>query len=171
MKIYHYFKLVVFIAFAVLVFVLREELLMNLQYLVGSLMLLYGLENVILISIKERTQARKSIWFIFGYSEVLLGLVTLIAIRNYVAVCVMWGVWSILRESLEIYEITSGEIKGIPALISGIESAVAIVFSVLLIITPGEHHAKTHIYLLIVELIITSFIPVLKELLNRKRNE
>ncbi len=171
MKIYHYFKLVVFIAFAVLVFVLREELLMNLQYLVGSLMLLYGLENVILISIKERTQARKSIWFIFGYSEVLLGLVTLIAIRNYVAVCVMWGVWSILRESLEIYEITSGEIKGIPAIISGIESAVAIVFSVLLIITPGEHHAKTHIYLLIVELIITSFIPVLKELLNRKRNE
>ena len=171
MKIYHYFKLVVFIAFAVLVFVLREELLMNLQYLVGSLMLLYGLENVILISIKERTQARKSIWFIFGYSEVLLGLVTLIAIGNYVAVCVMWGVWSILRESLEIYEITSGEIKGIPAIISGIESAVAIVFSVLLIITPGEHHAKTHIYLLIVELIITSFIPVLKELLNRKRNE
>lgn len=171
MKIYHYFKLVVFIAFAVLVFVLREELLMNLQYLVGSLMLLYGLENVILISIKERFQARKSIWFIFGYSEVLLGLVTLIAIRNYVAVCVMWGVWSILRESLEIYEITSGEIKGIPALISGIESAVAIVFSVLLIITPGEHHAKTHIYLLIVELIITSFIPVLKELINRKRNE
>ena len=134
-------------------------------------MLLYGLENVILISIKERTQARKSIWFIFGYSEVLLGLVTLIAIRNYVAVCVMWGVWSILRESLEIYEITSGEIKGIPAIISGIESAVAIVFSVLLIITPGEHHAKTHIYLLIVELIITSFIAVLKELLNRKRNE
>lgn len=171
MKIYHYFKLVVFIAFAVLVFVLREELLMNLQYLVGSLMLLYGLENVILISIKERIQARKSIWFIFGYSEVLLGLVTLIAIRNYVAVCVMWGVWSILRESLEIYEITSEEIKGIPALISGIESAVAIVFSVLLIITPGEHHAKTHIYLLIVELIITSFIPVLKELINRKRNE
>lgn len=171
MKIYHYFKLVVFIAFAVLVFVLREELLMNLQYLVGSLMLLYGLENVILVSIKERFQARKSIWFIFGYSEVLLGLVTLIAIRNYVAVCVIWGVWSILRESLEIYEITSGEIKGIPALISGIESAVAIVFSVLLIITPGEHHAKTHIYLLIVELIITSFIPVLKELINRKRNE
>lgn len=171
MKIYHYFKLVVFIAFAVLVFVLREELLMNLQYLVGSLMLLYGLENVILISIKERIQARKSIWFIFGYSEVLLGLVTLIAIRNYVAVCVIWGVWSILRESLEIYEITSGEIKGIPALISGIESAVAIVFSVLLIITPGEHHAKTHIYLLIVELIVTSFIPVLKELINRKRNE
>ena len=171
MKIYHYFKLLVFIAFAVLVFVLREELLVHLQYLVGSLMLLYGLENVILVSIRERLLARKSIWFIFGYSEVLLGLVTLIAIKDYVAVCVMWGVWSILRESLEIYEITSGELKGVPAILSGVESAVAIIFSVLLIITPGEHHAKTHIYLLIVELIVTAFIPVLKELLQRRRND
>lgn len=170
MKIYHFIKLAIFIVFSSLVFVFRKDLLMNLHYLVGSLILLYGAEETLVFTIVFKKAAYTKFWFVFGLIEAMIGIIVLCSIRDYTSVCVIWALWSILREAVEIYEITSGEVKGLAAVISAVESLVAITFSILLMVTPGEHHAKTHIYLLIIELIVTALVPVLRELAKNKKN-
>ncbi len=170
-KVARYSKLVIFIAFAVLVGVFNQTLLENLRYLVPSLLMAYGLDSIISAIINEKKNFYKNLWFSYGIGEIIVG-VTMISIEpTFEVVCVVWGVWSIFREVIEIHEILSGEVKGVPALISGIESIVAITFSVLLIVTPVKHHAHTHIYLLIVELIVTGLIPVIDDIiLIRKKH-
>lgn len=171
MKFYHYIKLVIFIAFATLIFVYNKELLEYLHYLVSSLMIAFGVENIIVKIIKDKKKCFKDLWFAYGFAELLIGLVMIISIRDYTSICVIWGVWSILREAIELHEIASGELKGIPAILSGVESIVAIVFSIMLIMEPGEHHAHVHVYLLIPELLVSGFVPVLDELLDKYRKE
>ena len=92
-------------------------------------------------------------------------------VEDFTSVCIIWAVWSISRESFEIYEITSGIVRGPAAVISGIESIIAIIFSVMLLINPTEHHAKIHIYLLIVEFLVTAFSPVVSELVYNFKNK
>lgn len=170
-KVARYSKLAIFIVFAVLIGVYNHTLLENLRYLVPSLLMGYGLDSIVSATINEKKNCYKNLWFSYGIGEIIIG-VTLISIEpTFEVVCVVWGVWSIFREVIEIYEILSGEVKGVPALISGIESIVAITFSVLLIITPIEEHAHTHIYLLIAELLVTGFIPVIDDIiLTRKKH-
>ena len=50
----------------------------------------------------------------------------------------------------------------IPCLLGFIESIVAIVLSITLIMEPGEHHAKIHMYLLIAELLTAVIFPQLR---------
>ena len=101
----------------------------------------------------------------------MIGITLISSTDDFEIICVVWGVWSIVREMIEIHEILSGEVKGIPALTSGIESIVAITFSIMLIITPGEHHAHTHLYLLIAELMITGLIPALEAIFPHKKEK
>ena len=83
--------------------------------------------------------------------------------------CVIWATWSIVRESFEIKELVT-EIKSWTlTIISGIESIAVIVFSVMLILEPGEHHAMIHMYLLLFELILTPLIPLLDEILLERK--
>lgn len=171
MKVYNYIKLVLFIAFSVLIIVYKDSLVVNLKYLVSSLLIAFGIENILLLSILKKKECLKESKFAFGFIQLLLGLVVLFGVENFSNVCVIWAVWSISRESYEIYEITSGEVKGMRAFISGIESVVAIIFSVLLLINPTEHHAGIHIYLLIAEFIITASSPVVSELVYNFKNK
>ena len=164
MKIYNYIKLAIFIVFSVLIFVYKDTLLVNLKYLVASLLIAFGTENLLLLNIIEKKDALKNSKFAFGFIQLLLGLVLMFGTFEFTGVCIIWAVWSISRESYEIYEITSGQVKGIAAVISGIESVVAITFSVLLLLSPTEEEAKIHIYLLIVEFLVTAFSPVVSEL-------
>ena len=165
MKIYRYIKLVLFIAFSVLIFVYAEHLLHNLKYLIGSLMMAFGLEDVIVNLILEKKHAIKEVKFLYGFLEVILGILMLALIDDFVAICIIWSMWSIMREMFEIHEITNQKIKGPIAIVSLIESIVVFVFSFMLIITPTEHHAHTHIYLLIAEFLVTGFSPVFDELI------
>ena len=171
MRIYNYIKLVIFVTFSVLIFVYKDSLLINLKYLVSSLLIAFGVENIVLLSVLKKKECLKESKFAFGFIQLLLGLVVLFGVNNFSGVCVVWAVWSISRESYEIHEITSGEVKGAPAIISGIESVVAIVFSVMLLINPTEHHASIHIYLLIAEFLVTASSPVVSELVYNFKNK
>ena len=171
MRIYNYIKLVIFIAFSVLIFVFKDSLLVNLKYLVASLLIAFGTENLLVIGILKRKECLKETKFIFGFIQLLLGLVVMFGVEDFTSVCIIWAVWSISRESFEIYEITSGIVRGPAAVISGIESIIAITFSVMLLINPTEHHAKIHIYLLIVEFLVTAFSPVVSELVYNFKNK
>ena len=164
MKIYCYTKLVIFIAFSVLIFIYAHELLEYLQFFIGSLMVAFGLEDIIIHLVVHKKEAFKEIKFLHGFMEVILGITMMAAISDFVVICVIWAVWSIVREMFEINEILCGKIKGSIAVVSFVESIVVFVFSFMLIITPTEHHAFTHIYLLIAELIVTAFSPVFDDL-------
>ena len=166
---YHAIKLGLFIVLAILVFIFRVEIVENLKYFIGGLMLLYGLEEILYEVIYSRSHFLHKDKVYLGFIEVLLGVVLLSVQISYGAVCIIWATWSILREAYEIKEVINEIENIIPKILSAIESAVIIVFSILLIIEPGEHHAMIHLYLLLAELVISPLTPLLDELLLKKK--
>lgn len=170
MKIYNYIKFVIFIALAVLLCIYHYEALDSIKYIVSSLMMFFGLEGVVLSIVKNKKKCLRDIWLTLGAAEFLIGITVILGVNGddeFVTVCIVWAVWTILREAVELHEIAKGEVRGLSALISGVESIVAIVFSVMLIITPVPHHAHTHVILLIVELIVTVLVPLIPEIGKR----
>ena len=163
-------KQIVFAILAVLVFVFRAIHIQYLKYFVGGLMLFYGLEEQLFELIYSRSNMLKQGKVYLGLSEIILGIVVLAVEIDYDSVCIIWAVWSILRESYEIKEIFADLQFLVPKVLSGVESIAVIVFSILLIIEPAEHHAMIHLYLLLVELILTPFVPLLDELLEKKKH-
>lgn len=168
---YHFFKLIVCVVLSVIVFVFREQLvhLDHLKFFIGALMVAYGLDEIAFEAYCHKLHFIHEHKTYLGIIELVLGVTTLILNLDYEAVCIIWATWSILRESYEIKEIAC-ELKNIaPKIISGVESIVVIIFSILLIIEPGEHHAMIHLYLLLAELVIAPLTPLLDELLAKKQ--
>lgn len=168
---YNLIKLAVYTVLAVLVFVFREKLVENLKFFIGGLMVLYAVEEILFIVLHHVHHILHEDKVYLGFIELVLGVVLLCVKVSYESVCIIWATWSILRESYEIKEIAC-ELKNIvPKIISGVESLVIIVFSILLIIEPTEHHAMIHLYLLLAELVISPLTPLLDEILTKKKKE
>lgn len=178
-KIWRPIKAVLWAVAAVLILVFREEVVVLLNDLVGGTMIAYGLETVVLHLVKKKSFKKENRFF-WGLIEILIGITLIFLIDlgdpegiPYATVCVVWAVWSMLREALEIEEGIREILHHEPALLSLIESLVAIVFSVLLLLQPGEHHAMTHVILLFIELLTTGvlfpYIHVLVHHLKAKR--
>ena len=167
-KKYFAIKLCIFTLLAGAVFFLRAPLVVNLNYFIGGLMLLYSLEGFLFAVLYEREHFFHNGKIYLAFIDALFGLTLLIAHVSYESVCVIWATWSILRESYEIKEIVCELKHWIPRLMSGLESVVVIVFSIMLILEPGEHHAMIHAYLLLAELIFTPVVPLLDEVLEDK---
>lgn len=166
---YNLIKLGVYLALAVLVFIFRETLVENLKYFIGGLMILYAVEEILFIVLHHIHHIFHEDKVYLGFIELVLGVVLMFVNISVEGVCIMWATWSILRESYEIKEIAC-ELKNIaPKILSGVESVVIIVFSILLLIEPGEHHAMIHLYLLLAELVIAPLTPLLDELIEKKK--
>ena len=170
MRNYYIFRLVIFTAMAVLIGVFAHELLPNLHYLVGAAMILYGFEGLLFTFARVKFGFYKDYQFFLGCIELLLGIVMMSLMRNMHFICVMWGTWTIVRESFELYETSHKFLHKFPAVLSLALSIIEIVFSILLIVAAEEphHHALTHIYLLIPELIINAISPILYNLFEHK---
>lgn len=174
MKFYNYSKLVIFIVFSVLLFVFRNELVVELHYFVASIMLAFGLESIGVCFFVKKKDAIKTIRFSFAITEIVVGLTLMFAIRHFATTCVVWAMWSILRQSIDIHEVLCGRVKGVMAIVYMVQSIVSIAFSIILVIEPVEHHAISHIYLLIAELIVISVPPVVEEIygnISKKKSE
>lgn len=171
MRNYYIFRLAVFTAMAVLIGVFAHELLPNLHYLVGAAMILYGFEGILFTITRVKMAFYKDYQFFLGCMELLLGIVMMSFMRNMHFVCVMWGTWTIVRESFELYETSHKFLHKFPAILSLALSIIEIVFSILLIVAAEEphHHALTHIYLLIPELIVNALSPLLLEIYLKRR--
>ena len=173
-KIWRPIKAVLWTVAAILILVFREEVVLLLNYLVGGIMVAYGLETVVLHLVKKESFKKENRFF-WGLIEVAIGITLIFLIDlgdpegiPYATVCVVWAIWSMLREALEIEEGIREILHKEPALLSLAESLVAIVFSVLLLLQPGEHHAMTHVILLFVELITAGVIfPYGRVLIHR----
>ena len=168
-KVFYFIgKLVIYTILAVLVLIFRTFCVEHLKYFIAFLMLLYAVEEVVFEIIFGHRHILHSDKLYLAIIEVILGVVLLASNVAYDSVCIIWATWSILREAYEIKEIIT-EMKAIfPRVLSGVESLTTIVFSVMLILEPGEHHAMIHIYLLLAELVLAGLVPLLDELLEKK---
>ena len=165
---YHVIKLIVSTVLAILVFIFRETLVINIRYYIASLMFLYFAEELLFEILFSKKKIFKKDKFFMATVDLIFSLTLFIAPIEYEIVCIIWACWSISREMVEIKEIFT-ELKSLPAkIISGVESITVIVFSIMLILEPGEHHALIHTYLLMVELITNAFVLLLDELLVKE---
>ena len=168
---YHLVKLAICIILAVLVFVFKGPLVENLKYFIGGLMVLYGLEEIAYEILNHKFGFIHEGKSYLGLVEIILGSVLLVGSFPFETICIIWATWSILREAYEIKEIIT-EIKSITmTVISGVESIVTIILSVMLIFEPTEHHAMIHMYLLLVELVLTPLVPLVDELIESQKKK
>lgn len=137
-------------------------------------MILYGLEQVIvhLVIKKKFDEANRFFW---GVMEVVLGLVILFLVSDYASICLVWAIWSILRESHEIEEliikILSKQTSMSLFIFSFIESIISIGFSISLIVHPNQEHALIHVILLNVELFTTAIYTFFENVYQNKKCE
>ena len=170
MKIYLYIRLVLLTTFAVLIGVFSHQLLEYLPFLVGAVITLYGVECFVFSYYQKGKKLYQDYQFYLGGIQILLGIVMMSAVREFNTICVIWGTWTIVRESYELYEVSHKFYHHrFPALFSLVTSIVEIVFSVLLILYASEHHALTHIYLLIPEFIVIGISPITFEIYKKRR--
>lgn len=180
MKIYYFIRLAVLTALAVLIGVFSHHLLEHLlQYLVGGVMILFGVENLLFSFLEKKKGAFFEYQFYLGGADLLLGLIVITAVPAFEQICIVWATWTIVRESLDIFEAVHKAKQGFPAVLSFALSVVEIVFSILLLLSAtGEHahhHALTHVYLLIPEFVICGLAPLAfllyKEWIEKKNKD
>ena len=169
--LYRFIRLFFYLIAAVFICIFCEHLTANLKYFIGTLMLTYGIGEIgfeVLFNFKKCYRAEK---FYLGIIDIVLGIVMFFAGFEYSNVCIMWATWGIMRECFEIKDIFA-ELKWIPIkIISGIESIVVIVFSILLLFDPSEHHAMIHLFILsLIELPINCLIPICNEFYEIKHH-
>ncbi|MDE7394865.1 MAG: hypothetical protein K2M95_01935 [Clostridiales bacterium] len=149
-----------------------------LRYFIGSVIIFYGVEEIVFTAIKyKKHYAIHSLFW--NVVEIVIGLTLIVFVETgetnvtYAVVCVVWAMWSILRETRELAEVTE-ELKEsrllpcrIVAIVNLIESLTVIAFSLTMLIEPGEHHAKIHLYLLAVELFTKVLFPIIKTIAEK----
>lgn len=168
---YHLIKLIVYTVLAILVFIFRSFHIANLRYFIGTLMLIYAIEEVLFDMLFFRKSILHKHKIYLAMAETTFAIVLIVAPITIEITCIIWATWSILREFQEIKEVIVDLRNITTRILSGLESIVAIVFSVMLILEPGEHHALIHIYLLLVELVLNPIVPLLDELISKQKEK
>ena len=171
MRNYYLIRLVVVTVIAVLIGIYSNHILESyLQYLVGSVMILFGVEGIFIPIINDNKKFFNDVQFYLGHVDLLLGLVVITSIPRFDHICIIWATWTIVRESFDLYEIGHKAAHGFPAVFSFVLSITEIVFSILLLLFATEHHALTHIYLLIPEFIVNGLSPLLFDIHKKRRS-
>jgi len=167
MIIYKTIKFVIFVACATLIFVFNHQIMAHegalLNGIVGASMAYYGLEGILIPVITKKFK-KEHMKVFAGAINVLLAIIVIFLLegnsQELRIVCVLWSLWSIMREGEEIFEKALYRIKRHPitSIINLAESIVVIVFSIELIIAHDdaalEHHAHVHLILLGIELML-----------------
>jgi hypothetical protein len=160
--------MIILIAAGVLLFVFAKSLVYEgkgllLNGIVGSVIALYGVEDILYPIITNQAK-KERIRIMSGVINLFLAGIMIFLLENHPdelhVTCILWSVWSIMRESEEIFDKCFDHWKQHPvtSFINLAESIVVIVFSLLLIIAKDEEelleHTFAHVILLGVELII-----------------
>ena len=167
MKVYRLIKMIVLIAAGVCLFVFGKTLMNNegaiLNGVVGTVIAFYGIEGILIPLITKRVKQEK-LKIASGIVNVLLAIIMIFFLEGkdfeLRVMCALWSLWSITRETEEIFEKSIDHFKKHPitSLLDLAESVVVILFSVLLIIAKDQEtlleHAYAHVILLGIELII-----------------
>ena len=166
-NVYKLIKLICFVTMGILVLVFNEAIMSNngaiINGIVGTIIAIYGLEGIIHPLVAKKYKEKK-LEVLNGCINVLIAVVMIFFLENHPhelrIVCVVWSLWSIMREGQEILEKGFDGIKEHPitSIVNFAESIVVIIFSVMLICAEDAHsllhHAHAHVILLGIELII-----------------
>lgn len=173
MKIWHLSKVILYLTLAILIFVFNNEIMPYVGILVGGVVCIYAAEELLIFAIKK--ELFNNPYHLFdGIAQLLIGAILFVVSSDIIKVCIVWGVWSILRESKELAEAIDQLSKYLSGIINIIESVVVIILSFFMIVHPDDAHARLHVFLLAAELIIVVlfyFMEVLRDkiILKRKR--
>lgn len=173
MKIWNISKSVTYFLLAIAIFVFSGDIMPYVGYLVGGIVCLYSTEEIVLSIIKKRYFDGEFRLF-DGITQAFIGIILFIVAQDVVKVCLVWGVWGIIRETKDMEKAIQSLSEKKFALISIAESVIIIALSVLLIIEPNEEHAHFHVILLGIELltvIVFSFAEDLYKKSAEKRKK
>lgn len=159
-------KAALYITAGILIFFLYETMMPYVAFLVGGVVFAYALEELCFqIARKKYADLAGSL------IQIILAVLLFLSHSEIEKICVIWGVWSIIREGRELTHALSHIKESMLAVLDILESVVVTVLSVMLVLTPGEHHAKIHLIILGVELILEIVFPFLEELVQRKKEK
>ena len=165
MKFINITKAILYVALAVFIFVFQDRIMPFVGYLVGGVVGVYALEEFLVILFDKKETRKRS--FLFDViTQLLISIVLMLSAGDIVKVCVIWGVWAILRESKEMTEAIDSIFKYGLGIINIAESVTIIILSFILILHPTEEHAHLHIILLGVELLLVIFFSFAEKVID-----
>ena len=167
MKGWQFFKAALYLLVAVSIFIFNQSVLPYVGYLVGSVVCLYAVEELIVSAVKKTFFSDKYRLF-DGLVQILIGIILFLVSSDIIKVCLVWGVWSILRESKEMADAIEIISENRIVIINVVESVVVIVMSFFMILNPNERHAHLHVILLGIELLTVILFSFLETYFNRK---
>lgn len=172
-KVFDIIKSLVYIVLLVLVLFIYKNVGYNANYVVGATMIIHSVFGILdyFIDRRERQVIPK---LVYDISILTLGIVLLfLGGSDYlVLICLMWGIWSIIREANEIltYIFTKNE-HIVLKILGSIESVVSTIFAVLLLIHPTLEHLEIHYILLVIEFATTAIFPIVNKAIMKKKEE
>ena len=170
MKKWQIVKAILYISVAVLIFIFYDALMPYVGILVGGIVFLYATEELIFLSVKRKLFG--SAYYLFdGIAQLLIGVILFLVSNDIIKVCLVWGVWAILRESKEMAEAIDKIPRNKLYVVNVIESVVVISLSFLMILEPNENHARLHVLLLAAELVIVVLFFALESLLFKQETD
>ena len=135
-KIYKFTKLAVFVVLGILILVFNEAIMEHaaiLNGIVGAIIAIYGLEGVLLPIFTKKVKAEK-IEMLNGGIDILIAIIMIFLLEGHPyelrTVCILWSLWSIMREGVEIFDKGFVGIRNHPitSVINIAESIIVIVF-------------------------------------------
>ena len=161
-------KLVLYLISGCLIMIFSEQVMEYVVILVGAVMTVYAIETII-VSIYEKAVLHEENELFEGLILILLAIVLLFTDKNNLEkICVIWAIWSIIRETEEIKECLFDIFHKNPPrftktfhYIHIAESAIVIVLSLIMLLSPTEKTAHTHVILLGLELILEVAFPLM----------
>lgn len=167
-------KLIVYLIAGCLIMAFSEQVMEYVVILVGAVMTVYAIETII-VSIYEKAVLHEENELFEGLILILLAIVLLFTDNNNLEkVCVIWAIWSILRETEEIKECLHDNFHKNPPkftkvfhYIHCVESAIVIILSLVMLLSPTEKTAHTHIILLGLELILEVAFPLMNTIAEK----
>ncbi len=161
-------KYAFFILAGIGILVFNTALMGYIPWMVAAVMAVYGL-----LGILEwlRMPPKERHWLELIDDTVLLVMAGLMLIvrDDFGKCCVIWAVWSILREGAEVSEVLERYGSRTVVIVDLAESLIVVILSVLLVIDP-EEHAHSHVILLGIEMLLEAFFPMADEwMLSRQK--
>lgn len=161
MKYWYYLKAILYTIAGVLILAFNKVIMNYVGSVVGAVVFLYGL-NVTIVSILEKRYFGDNALVFDGIMLYFIALI-LFLVEDIISVCLVWAVWSIMREGKEMgVAIQELRKKKSVELLNFIESIVVIIFSFIMVLNPGEEEAHFHMYILGIELLLEVVFPVIK---------
>lgn len=153
MKQWQIIKAILYLVLATFIFIFQGEIMPWVGILVGGIVCLYAAEDLIVL-ICKKLFFQDSNHLFDDLAQLFIAIILFLVSSDIIKVCLVWGVWSILRECKDMAEAIDKFSKNRLQIINVIESVTIIVLSFLMILEPNEEHAGFHVILLGIELVV-----------------